>query len=136
MNEFTMSAMSKMAKMLMYMKHTGKVSLWSGDVAMVMACERKQVASLCGPMVRKQYLRMEWHSDGQHYTQVEGLHIQLHAPYLTVSVRPPGQAEAEQSECEDFLMIRRSWVKAEGLPPPLTTAPRSVFELGQAMGVL
>jgi hypothetical protein len=44
MNEFTMNATSKMAKMLMYMVHTGKKSLWAGDVAMVMGCERKQVA--------------------------------------------------------------------------------------------
>lgn len=129
MTEFTMNATSKMAKTLMYMLHTGKKSLWAGDVAQVMGCERKQVASLCSPMVRKGFLRMEWHADGQHYTWAAGLVIDLNAPYLTVSLQPVDESAPELDWAEEFLKVRRSWVKAEELPPPFTNGVRSVFDL-------
>lgn len=133
MQEFTMNATSKMAKMLMYMVHTGKKSLWAGDVAVAMGCERKQVASLCSPMVRKGFLLMEWHADGQHYTWAPGLLVNLHAPYLTVSLQPVDESAPGVDWSEEFLKVQRSWVKADGLPPPFTSGVRSVFDLAGSL---
>ncbi len=135
MQKFTMDATSRVARMLMYMHHTRKYSLDAGEAAVAMSCDRKQVPSLCARMVRKGFLRMEWHGDGQHYVWPARLALVTDGYDLTVSIPSESESEpeAEPDWCDEFLKVQHSWVKADGLPPPFTTGVRSVFDLGGSL---
>ena len=134
MEPMKMKTTSKVAKLLKYMRDTRRTEVCVGEAAEVMGCAISQVASLLALMVRGQMLRMTWHPDGQHYTWVDGLDIALTGrTQLTVTLRSADELEPELDQ-DDFLRIKRSWVKADGLPPPKTTAARSVFDLGVCHG--
>lgn len=130
MKEMTIKAESKVGKLLKHLHNTGKPSIWAGDAAVVMGCERHQVARLCARIVQEDYLTMVWRHDGQHYVRDPRVIIALHAAWVSVS-RPTSSMPTEL--CDEILTVRRSWVKAADLTPPVTTGARSVFDLAGSL---
>lgn len=131
MQDYTTRTTSKAGQFLAEMERSRLSSVWAGDAARYMKVQRKQVASLLGPLVRKGFLRMVWEKDGQHYVRADRLEIAIDEPWVTLAVMADPDGTDWYAE---FVKVRRNWVSAAGLPPPVTTAPRSVFELGQRLG--
>lgn len=130
MKTYTLRTTSKAGMLLAHMERTKLQSIWGGDVAVVMNVQRKQVPSLCGHLVRKGYLRMVWERDGQHYVRPAGLSVLIDEPWIVLNLMEEADAARGKPDWEaEFLEVRRTCVSAAGLPPPYTTAARSVFDL-------
>lgn len=129
---------SKAGILVAYLYQADVGSIGSRAAAELMGCESKAIPSLVGGLVRKGVMLRTCYPDGMHYSLAPGVSLEFEqdgryrCDYLT--------AEEVQSGCidevDDPTAIKRVWVAAAGQPLPQTSAVRSVFELGQAMGAM
>lgn len=126
MKTHTMRATCKTAALLSHFERTQCESISAVQAADVMQCEERHVACICGHLVRNEFLKMEWRADGVHYLRPSSLVIEHCHPYLEICLFEPDQWEEDPAI--ELLQKRQTCVAAAGLPLPMTTGVRSVFE--------
>jgi hypothetical protein len=111
-------------------------SISTRDAAAMMDCETKQVTSRLQGMLIRGAMLQTYAPDGVHYSLAAGVHVEFEQDgwyrydYLTADELASGRMDEDE-----YTAVKQVWVPAAGLPPPKTSAVRSVFELGQALGV-
>lgn len=131
-NEIQVSYASKVGVFLHHLLNTDVVHVGAEDAARVMGVARRSVSSMLAYGVRSGYLEMTWEADGQRYKLApEAIVRKGTGPWYEVYVPLPECYEGDFDF--EFLKVRRSWVEAKDLPPPITTGVRSVFDLAGSL---
>lgn len=142
MKEFTMRASSNVAQLLIYMHMWGMTSISAKDACKVIGCRISQLTSVCTTMIRHGFVAFHWTDGGRQVKLHPALHVELQPEGVLKLTRATDvgfsdlihrkqavpQAEPDHT-LDDDECFTRTWVSAAGLPPPYTTAARSVFDL-------
>lgn len=131
-NLIQISYSSKIGALLDHVLSTPPFEVGLSDAATIMGVACKSVSSMLSNGVRSGYLCMTWEKDGLHYKIADGVIVQQgRGPWFDIHLPIPDGYEYDFDS--EFLKVRRSWVSANGLPPPVTTGVRSVFDLARSL---